>query len=162
MQPSPIRIYTDGSARGNPGRGGYGLVMISGKHRKEMSAGYRYTTNNRMELMAVIVALEQLKFEASVVDVYTDSKYVCEPILQKWIYGWIQKNFAKQKNPDLWVRFYKVFRKHQVKFHWIKGHAGHTENERCDELATQAADSSHLLIDVEYEKQSTPNDNLFG
>lgn len=151
MSNPKIQIYTDGSARGNPGPGGYGAILISGKFRKEIAAGYRYTTNNRMELLAVISALELLKVDGSDVDIFTDSKYVCEPINQKWLYGWVQKGFAKQKNPDLWKRFYPLFKKHSIRFHWIKGHAGHPMNERCDALATQAADGKNLLIDETYE-----------
>ncbi len=148
-----IDIYTDGSARGNPGPGGYGVVMISGKHRKEISQGYKHTTNNRMELMAVIIALEQLKLSNMNVTIHTDSKYVCESVEKKWVFGWHAKGFSGKKNADLWIKFLKLFHQHQIKFKWIKGHAGHTENERCDQLATMAADSSNLLVDTEYEKQ---------
>ena len=130
-----ITIYTDGSSLGNPGKGGYGVVLISGPHRKELSAGFRLTTNNRMELMAVCVALEALKFEGSDVTIYSDSKYVVDAVTQRWVFGWAKKGFAGKKNPDLWNRFLNVYRKHNVRFVWVKGHAGHPYNERCDALA---------------------------
>ncbi len=155
-----VKIYTDGSARGNPGNGGYGIVMVSGKHRKELSAGYRYTTNNRMELLAVIVAIQQLKFPNTEVDIYTDSKYVCEAIEKRWVFGWNAKNFAGKKNGDLWREFLKVYSKHKIKMHWVKGHAGHIENEQCDKLATEAADGGNLLIDTQYELESKENNGL--
>lgn len=148
---SKIVIYTDGAARGNPGPGGYGIVMKSGKHRKELSEGFRKTTNNRMELLAVIVALETLKFENSIVEIYTDSKYVADAVEKKWVFGWEKVQFKKKKNPDLWIRFLKVYRKHQVRFHWVKGHANNPENERCDKLAVDASFKSNLLIDEVYE-----------
>ena len=146
-----INIYTDGSSRGNPGPGGYGAILISGKHRKEISAGFKNTTNNRMELLAVIVALEAIKIENAEVLVTSDSKYVVNAIEQKWIFGWQKKNFKDVKNVDLWQRFLKSFNKHQVRFKWVKGHNNHPENERCDFLATQAADGKLLLVDVGYE-----------
>ncbi len=149
-----VDIYTDGSARGNPGRGGYGVVMISGKHRKEIAQGFRHTTNNRMELLAVIVALQQLKINNTEVTIHTDSKYVCEAVEKRWVFGWHAKGFKDKKNADLWMKFLSIYPNHKIKFKWIKGHAGHTENERCDALATQAADSSNLLVDVAYEKLS--------
>jgi len=145
-----ITIYIDGAALGNPGAGGYGTVLIAGKHRKELSQGYNYTTNNRMELLAVIVGLEALKQEGSNVTVYSDSKYVVDAIEQKWIYGWVKKRFAKVKNPDLWIRFYEIFKKHTVKFVWVKGHAGIKENEVCDQLATSAARNLNKLDDFGY------------
>ena len=148
-----IQIYTDGSSRGNPGKGGYGAVLISGKHRKEISQGFRQTTNNRMELLAVIVALEAIKVKNSDVIVTSDSKYVVDSVEKKWIYGWIKKNFKDVKNPDLWKRFLEVYSNHNVKFKWIKGHNNHSENERCDFLATQAADGNDLLVDKFYEQQ---------
>ena len=135
-----ITIYTDGSALGNPGKGGYGVVLISGPHRKELSAGYRLTTNNRMELMAVCVALEALKFEGSDVTIYSDSKYVVDAVSKGWLFGWAKRGFAGKKNPDLWLRFLKIYRRHTVRFVWVKGHNGHPYNERCDELATTFAD----------------------
>lgn len=146
-----IHVYTDGSALGNPGPGGYGLLMRSGKHYKEMSQGYRLTTNNRMELLAVIVALETLKNPGSEVILTTDSKYVVDAVNKKWVFGWEKKAFKGKKNPDLWKRFLRVYPKHQVQFNWVKGHAGHAENERCDELAVAAANSSNLLVDDAYE-----------
>lgn len=152
-----IIIYTDGAARGNPGPGGYGVVLISGKHRKELSEGYRYTTNNRMELLAVIIGLEALKSEGSNVTVYSDSSYVVDAVEKKWLFGWEKKQFKKKKNPDLWKRFLKVYRKHQVKLIWIKGHANIPENERCDFLAVQASKKNKLLTDEAYEKQSEEN-----
>jgi ribonuclease HI len=147
-----VNIYTDGAARGNPGPGGYGAILISGKHYKELSTGYRNTTNNRMELLAVITALESLKLSGLHVTIYTDSKYVCEAIEKKWVFGWEQKNFAGKKNADLWKRFLKIYPKHHVNMRWVKGHAGHKENERCDQLATAAADNTkNLLIDEGFE-----------
>ena len=147
----PITIYTDGSARGNPGPGGFGAVLISGKHRKELSQGFRLTTNNRMELLSVIVALDTLKIENSNVTVYSDSKYVVEAIEKKWLDGWVRTNFKKKKNVDLWLRFLEIYKKHNVKFIWIKGHANNRENEVCDKLAVAAAQSPNLLVDEEYE-----------
>ncbi len=155
-----ITIYTDGASRGNPGPGGYGAVLLSGKHRKELSAGFRLTTNNRMELLAVIVALEALKNENSEVTVYSDSKYVVDAVEKGWIYSWEKKRYKKVKNPDLWKRFIKVFRKHQVKFIWVKGHSNIPENERCDVLAVEASKKPDLNIDEGYEK-SQNNDSLF-
>jgi ribonuclease HI len=146
-----VNIYTDGAARGNPGPGGYGALMVSGKHRKELSEGFRKTTNNRMELLAVIVALESLKLTGLFVTIYTDSKYVCESIEKKWVFNWEKTNFKGKKNADLWQRFLKIFHKHHVSMRWIKGHAGHKENEICDKLATEAADGSNLLIDEGFE-----------
>lgn len=146
-----IIIHTDGAAQGNPGKGGYGIVMQAGKHYKEISAGYRHTTNNRMELLAVIVALESILIEKAQVLVVSDSKYVVDSVEKKWLFSWEKKGFAKKKNPDLWQRFLKVYRKHNVQFKWIKGHAGHPLNERCDVLAVQAASSSNLLVDEYYE-----------
>jgi ribonuclease HI len=147
-----VNIYTDGAARGNPGPGGYGVVMKSGKHIKELSEGFRKTTNNRMELLAVIVALESLKMGGLFVTIYTDSKYVCDTIEKKWLDNWQRTQFKGKKNADLWQRFLKVSPKHHLSMRWIKGHAGHTENERCDVLATTAADDkNNLLIDEGFE-----------
>jgi len=146
-----IIVYTDGSAKGNPGNGGYGIVMMSGPHRKELSQGFKLTTNNRMELLAVIVALENIKKEGTSVTIYSDSKYVIDSVDKKWVFGWEKKNFSKKKNPDLWIRFLKIYRKQKVSFIWVKGHANNKENERCDTLAVQAADSKNLLIDQWYE-----------
>lgn len=169
---SNVTIYTDGASKGNPGRGGYGVVMLapagtgggsgmgmgtgggSGtggvplpQYRKELSAGYRLTTNNRMELLAVIAGLEALKRDGCDVTVYSDSRYVVDAVEKKWVFGWEKKGFAGKKNPDLWVRFLRVYRRHRVRFVWVKGHASIPENERCDRLATAAADGPGLLED---------------
>ena len=146
-----IVIYTDGAARGNPGPGGYGAVLLSGQHRKELSEGFRLTTNNRMELLAVIVALETLKFEGSEVTIYTYSKYVCDAVEKGWLNNWVKKGFKNKKNPDLWKRFIATYNKHKVKFIWVKGHANIPENERCDQLAVAASKEPDLKADVEYE-----------
>ncbi|MBO7278768.1 MAG: ribonuclease HI [Bacteroidales bacterium] len=135
----PIELYTDGSSRGNPGPGGYGVVLRSGKHYKELSGGEPLTTNNRMELMAVIVGLEALLKPNSEVTVYSDSSYVVNAVSKGWLFDWERKQFDKKANPDLWQRFLQVYRRHRVRFVWIKGHAGHPENERCDQLAVEAA-----------------------
>ncbi|MEZ5002877.1 MAG: ribonuclease HI [Chitinophagales bacterium] len=147
-----IIMYTDGAAKGNPGKGGYGVVLMTadGKHRKELSQGYFKTTNNRMELLAVIVGLEALKRPMKV-KVYSDSKYVVDAVDKGWVFGWEKKNFAKKANPDLWKRFLAIYRKHQVSFQWVKGHANIPENERCDQLAVEAAESGDLLVDEGYE-----------
>ena len=150
-----IIIYTDGSAKGNPGNGGYGVVMISGEHRKEFQKGFRLTTNNRMELLAVIIALESVKTEQSVITVYSDSKYVVDAVEKKWVFTWEKKNFSNKKNPDLWIRFLKIYRKQKVCFMWVKGHANNIENERCDFLAVQAAESEDLFVDAWYENNIT-------
>lgn len=148
-----IKIYTDGSSRGNPGNGGYGVVMIFGPHRKEISEGFRLTTNNRMELMAVISGLKELKRFDIEVDLYTDSKYVCDSVEKGWIWNWQKTGFKGKQNADLWKEFIPIYKKVKLKIHWIKGHAGHKENERCDELATKAADSKDLKIDYGYEEK---------
>ncbi|MFO7923960.1 MAG: ribonuclease HI [Bacteroidales bacterium] len=151
MSNSPlITVYTDGAALGNPGPGGYGIVLISGKHRKEISQGYKLTTNNRMELLAVIVALESLKIPGSRVTVYTDSRYVADAVEKKWLFGWEKKDFKKKKNSDLWLRFLKAYRKHRVNFIWVKGHSNIPENEVCDRLAVEAGKSPGLLDDKGY------------
>lgn len=149
-----IEIFTDGSSRGNPGPGGYGVVMRYKQHYKELSQGYRLTTNNRMELLAVIVGLESLKKAGSPVKIYSDSKYVVDAINQRWVFGWEKKGFKDKKNPDLWKRFLKIYPKHKVTFQWVKGHAGHPENERCDTLAVEAALSDNLLIDEGFEAEN--------
>ena len=146
-----IIIYTDGASRGNPGPGGYGVVMMSGKHRKELSEGFRKTTNNRMELLAVIKALEQLKKERSNVTLYTDSRYVADAIEKGWLFNWEKKRFKKKKNPDLWKRLLELYRKHNVKFYWVEAHADITENERCDQLAVEASKKNDLAVDENYE-----------
>ena len=156
-----ITIYTDGAAKGNPGKGGYGAVLLSGKHRKELSAGFRNTTNNRMELLSVIVALEQIKVQPSQVKVYSDSKYVVDAVEKGWLFNWEKKGFAKKKNIDLWQRFLKIYRKHRVSFHWVKGHAGNPLNERCDELAVQAAEGTQLMVDQGFENQDSASSTLF-
>ena len=156
-----ITLYTDGACSGNPGQGGYGLVLISGRHRKEFSDSYRLTTNNRMELLSVIVGLECLKKEKTAVTVYSDSKYVVDAVEKKWVFAWEKKNFGKKKNPDLWIRFLKLYRKHTVKFIWIKGHADNKENERCDELAVKAAGGDNLKIDSWYENSVADKPELF-
>lgn len=156
---SEISIYTDGAARGNPGPGGYGAVLISGSHRKELSEGFKKTTNNRMELLAVIVALETLKIQNSNVTVYTDSKYVSDAINKNWISSWIKKDFKKIKNPDLWRRFINIYKNHNVKFIWVKGHADNVENNRCDTLAVEASKKSELRTDEYYERSTFLNDN---
>lgn len=148
-----ITLYTDGAARGNPGPGGYGVVLLSGKLRKELSHGYQETTNNRMELLAVIVGLEALKIENSIVNVYTDSKYVSDAVDKGWVFGWEKKGFKKKKNPDLWRRFLKIYRKHRVQFTWIKGHANIPENEICDQLAVEASRGKNLSIDKGYKPE---------
>ncbi|MGB0165681.1 MAG: ribonuclease HI [Luteibaculum sp.] len=145
-----VVAYTDGAARGNPGPGGFGVVLKSGKHRKEISRGYKITTNNRMELLSVIEALEALKNPGTKITIYSDSKYVVDAVEKGWLFGWEKKDFNKKANPDLWKRFLKVYRKHQVKFYWVKGHAGIPENERCDFLATSAALNGPLIEDSGY------------
>ena len=155
-----VIIYTDGSAKGNPGKGGYGIVLISGKHRKELSCGYRLTTNNRMELLAVVVGLESLTRAREIVTVFSDSKYVVDAVEKKWVFGWEIKNFNKKKNPDLWIRFLKIYRKHAISFKWVKGHANNIENERCDSLAVEASEKEPLKTDDWYEK-SKKNNTLF-
>ena len=156
-----VVIYTDGSSKGNPGRGGYGVVMMSGSHRKEISGGFELTTNNRMELLSVIVGLEHLKKEKTFVTIYSDSKYVVDAIEKKWLFSWEKKNFGKKKNPDLWIRFLKIYRKHKVGFIWVKGHSNIKENERCDQLAVKAAESVSLKKDIWYENNITNNNELF-
>lgn len=147
---APITIYTDGSALGNPGAGGYGAVLLCGALRKELSAGFRLTTNNRMELMAVCEALAALKIPNSDVTVYSDSKYVVDAVTQGWVFGWEKKRFAGKKNADLWMRFLRLYRSHHVRFVWVKGHAETVENNRCDALAVAAANSAHLQEDTGY------------
>ena len=152
MNPDII-VYTDGSSRGNPGPGGYGIVMqkFGTDYLKEFSEGFRKTTNNRMELLAVIVALEKIKKEKQHVHIYTDSKYVSESVEKKWVENWEKKGFKNKKNPDLWTRFLKIYRKHKVRFFWVKGHNNNPTNERCDFLAVQASKSKVLKTDTYYE-----------
>jgi ribonuclease HI len=149
-----IVVYTDGSSRGNPGPGGYGTVLMSGNHRKELSQGFRYTTNNRMELLGVIAALEALKNGGNSVLVYSDSKYVVDAVEKKWVFGWEKKGFKGKKTPDLWQRFLKVYPKNKVRFKWVKGHDGNTFNERCDTLAVEAALGGGLKNDLYFEKEN--------
>lgn len=146
-----IAIYTDGSSRGNPGPGGYATILVYNQYRKELSEGFRKTTNNRMELLAVIKGLEALKKAGSEVTVYSDSKYVVDAVERGWVWGWQKKGFKGKKNADLWQRFIDVYKKHRVTLKWVKGHAGHVENERCDELAVRSALGSNLLVDEGYE-----------
>ncbi len=150
-----VHIYTDGAAKGNPGRGGYGVVMewVGKPYRKEFYEGFRHTTNNRMELLGVIVGLEKLKNPNMNVLVVSDSKYVVDSVLKKWVLGWEKKGFVDRKNSDLWKRFLLVYRKHTVDFKWIKGHNNHSQNERCDELAVMASMQKELSVDAFYEKE---------
>ncbi|PIB36380.1 ribonuclease HI [Reichenbachiella sp. 5M10] len=146
-----IIIYTDGSSRGNPGPGGYGTVLLAKGHRKELSEGFRKTTNNRMELLAVIKGLEALKVINADVLVYSDSKYVVDAVEKGWLWGWVKKNFKDKKNRDLWERFIPAYKRNKVKFKWVKGHAGNPENERCDDLAVEAAMGANLPADAAFE-----------
>jgi ribonuclease HI len=150
-----VHIYTDGAAKGNPGRGGYGVVMelVGTPHKKEFYEGFRHTTNNRMELLAVIVGLEKLKNLNMKVLVVSDSKYVVDSVVKKWLIGWEKKGFVNRKNADLWKRFLLIYRKHKVDFKWIKGHNNYPQNERCDELAVFASSQKILSVDVYYEKE---------
>lgn len=146
-------IYTDGAARGNPGRGGYGVVLIWGDKMKELSAGYRLTTNNRMELMAVIVALQSLTRKNIAATIYTDSQYVVNAVEKKWLDNWIRTDFkGGKKNRDLWMQYHETAKHFRVRFRWVRGHADNAMNNRCDELATAAADGNNLLIDEGYEE----------
>jgi ribonuclease HI len=148
-----VHIYTDGAAKGNPGNGGYGVVMelVGTSYQKEFYEGFRYTTNNRMELLAVIVGLEKITKPNMKVLVVSDSKYVVDAVEKKWVFGWEKKGFKDKKNPDLWMRFLKIYRQHQVDFKWIKGHNNHPQNERCDELAVMASGLPNLSVDYNYE-----------
>lgn len=147
-------VYTDGASRGNPGPGGYGAILQWGGSRKELSAGYRRTTNNRMELMAVIAALEALNREGLKITIYSDSQYVVKAVMEGWLKNWIATDFkGGKKNKDLWTRFYKLMQKHQLKFVWVKGHADNPFNNRCDQLATAAADGGNLLEDTGFGKE---------
>lgn len=151
-----VHIYTDGAAKGNPGNGGYGVVMelVGTKYKKEFYEGFRLTTNNRMELLAVIVGLEKITKPNTTVLVISDSKYVVDSVEKKWVFGWEKIGFKGKKNPDLWIRFLKIYRKHQVNFKWIKGHNNHPQNERCDELAVYASGLPNLSIDAFYENEA--------
>ncbi|MFT4154088.1 ribonuclease HI [Parafilimonas sp.] len=153
MPEKQLIIYTDGAARGNPGPGGYGAILMWGNKQKELSAGYRLTTNNRMELMAVIIALKALTKEGLNIVVYTDSQYVLNSVEKKWLDGWVRTDFkGGKKNKDLWMEYYHLAKKHSIKFVWVKGHADNVYNNRCDILATTAADGKNLLIDEGYEQ----------
>lgn len=150
MSAGEIVIYTDGAARGNPGPGGYGVVMIYGKHRRELSEGFEMTTNNRMELLAVIRGLQSLKRDDLSVKIFTDSRYVSDSVNKRWVFAWETKGFKKKKNPDLWREFLEVYRRFSVSVIWIKGHANIPENERCDQLAVEASHGKKLLVDSAY------------
>jgi ribonuclease HI len=156
-----ITMHTDGAARGNPGPGGFGLVLQAGSHYKEASAGFRLTTNNRMELLSVIIGLEMIKNPGCDVTIYSDSKYVVDAVEKKWVFGWVKTGFKNKKNEDLWRRFLQVYPKHNVKFVWVKGHAGHPLNERCDALAVAASHQRNLPADEGYEKVVNNTQNLF-
>lgn len=145
-----VIIYTDGACSGNPGPGGYGVVLISGRHRKEIAEGFRLTTNNRMELLAAIIGLEALKRDGTTVRLYTDSQYLVNAVNNGWLFNWEAKRFAKKKNPDLWIRFLEVYRRHQVTLIWVKGHNNNPENERCDMLAVNASKGPILNEDKGY------------
>ncbi len=161
QQKTPIFLFTDGASSGNPGPGGYGVVLRCGGYEKEMSEGFSMTTNNRMELLAVIKGLEAIKWDNAEVHVYSDSSYVVNAINKGWLDGWVRKGFAKVKNPDLWIRFLGLYRKHRVAFHWIKGHAGHPENERCDRLAVEAgAGAVQKGMELPPDPGYTPEDAL--
>lgn len=149
-----IHLYTDGAAKGNPGNGGYGVVLeqVGTDYRKEFYEGFRLTTNNRMELLAVIVGLEKLKQPGMSVLVVSDSKYVVDAVEKGWVMGWEKKGFQGKKNPDLWRRFLKVYRQHKVDFQWVKGHNNHPQNERCDQLAVMASMQTNLSVDIYYEQ----------
>ena len=158
---SHVNIYTDGSALGNPGPGGYGIVLMAGKHYKEVKEGFRHTTNNRMELLSVIVALEMLKKPGYKVRIFSDSKYVVDSVEKKWVFGWVKKNFKGKKNADLWKRFLLIYPKHEVEFVWVKGHAGNKYNEVCDQLAVAAANGKNLAVDQGYEDAMKEEKGLF-
>jgi ribonuclease HI len=148
-------IYTDGASRGNPGPGGYGTILMWGNTKKELSGGYRYTTNNRMELMAVIAGLEALKKDGLKITIYSDSQYVVKAVKEGWLKNWIATNFkGGKKNKDLWLYYHELAKKNNISFVWVKGHADNPNNNRCDELATAAADGNDLQIDEEYEKEA--------
>ena len=148
-----IKIYTDGAARGNPGPGGYGIVLMSGQHRKELSKGFRYTTNNRMELLAVIESLRALKKNDVPITIYSDSQYVVNAISKGWLNTWMKTNFkGDKKNPDLWKIYHSIAKEFNIQMVWVRGHADNPHNNRCDELATAAADCSNLEVDSWYEE----------
>ncbi|MFY8127581.1 MAG: ribonuclease HI [Chitinophagaceae bacterium] len=151
MDSRKLVIYTDGAARNNPGKGGYGAILIWGNITKELSAGYQLTTNNRMELMGVIAALQVLNKDNLQIEIFTDSKYLVDSVEKKWLNNWIKTNFkGGKKNKDLWLMYHGLATKHQIKFNWVKGHADNPFNNRCDVLATTAADGKNLLVDEGY------------
>ena len=154
-----INIYTDGAAKGNPGPGGYGVILEYRGHIKELSGGFQLTTNNRMELLAVIIGLEAIKETGYKIVIFSDSKYVVDAVNKQWLFAWEKNQYKKKKNPDLWKRFLSVYRQDKVTFKWVKGHAGHAQNERCDELAVIASNSNNLNVDQGYEKDQA---NLFN
>jgi len=154
MTRQPILLYTDGACSGNPGPGGYAAILRCGTLEKVLSAGYATTTNNRMELLAVITGLEAIRWEDADVTVWSDSSYVVDAVEKGWVFGWEKKGFAKKANADLWTRFLAVYRRHHVRFNWIRGHNGHPENERCDRLAVAASQGSNLLVDVGYTQEA--------
>ena len=156
-----ISIYTDGASRGNPGPGGYGVVLQYKEHVKELSEGFIMTTNNRMELLAVIIGLEAIKEKGHEVFVFSDSKYVVDAVNKGWIFDWEKKHYLKKKNPDLWKRFLKTYRSHNITFIWVKGHAGNVKNERCDELAVLASHSKNLKRDSGYDSLNLKQKGLF-
>ena len=155
-------IYTDGSCLGNPGAGGYGVILIDPKSKrtKELSKGFRRTTNNRMELWAAIAGLEELKRQPQEVLIYSDSRYLIQPVEKGWLWKWEKTNFKKKKNRDLWERFIGLYKQHKISFQWVKGHAGDTYNERCDEIAKRAAEGKHLSIDTLFEQPAAPKNLL--
>jgi len=156
-----INIYTDGAAKGNPGPGGYGVILEYNNIQKELSEGFQLTTNNRMELLAVIIGLESIKETGYKIIIYSDSKYVVDAVNKNWLFNWEKTNYKKKKNSDLWKRFLKIYRKHQVVINWVKGHAGHSQNERCDQLAVQASINKKLKIDAGYELSLNLPNTLF-
>lgn len=156
-----VNIYTDGAASGNPGPGGYGVVMESGSKRKEISEGFRKTTNNRMELLATIVAMNALRRKDLDLHIYSDSKYVVDAVNKGWLFNWEKKSFKDKKNVDLWKRFLQLYREYKPKLHWVKGHNNHPQNERCDQLAVQAYKQGPLHIDQGFEEGGKSEGGLF-
>lgn len=152
---SQVIAYTDGGASGNPGPGGYGVVLMWKEHKRELSEAFRLTTNNRMELLAVIKVLESLTRAPMEVVIYSDSKYVVDAVTKGWVFNWEKKNYKDKKNPDLWQRFLRAYRQHRVRFVWVRGHNGDPLNERADELAVSAYKNGPLLIDEGYERQES-------
>ena len=157
-----IKIYTDGAARGNPGPGGYGVILEYQGKTKELSEGFRLTTNNRMELLAVIIGLEEIKNSKHEIIIYSDSKYVVDAVNKNWVFNWEKNNYKKKKNPDLWKRFLKIYRQYNVQLKWVKGHAGHIQNERCDYLAVESSNRTNLQVDTSYELTNNSQKNLFN